>query len=289
MVKQTMRIDPSRTGLLRRKFLSDLNRRLKRIVFAIRTLLVEEDALGLKLSQPLVLQAYQQFAFTTDANKLRAFQKWLKTQVDAGILVVSGAGVLGQPWTYEYVDSAYRRGMMRAFMDTNKASLAKTPDWYRGTREQFVRTAFAQPLTMSKLELLSTRTFEQLQGITATMSQQLGRVLSMGLVSGWGPLKIAREMQKTVAGISRTRARMLARTEIMHAHAEGQLDSFQLLGVEKLGIIAEWSTAGDDLVCSKCYAMEGQTYTVDEARGLIPLHPNCRCVWIPSELPENRL
>jgi SPP1 gp7 family putative phage head morphogenesis protein len=289
MVKSTMRIDPSRTGLLRRKFLSDLNRRLKKIVFAIRTLMVEEDAFGLEPRKPLVVHAYQQFAFTTDANKLRAFQQWLKSQVDAGILTVSGAGVLGQPWTYQYVDSAYRQGMIRAFIDTHKVSLAKTPEWYTGTREQFLRTAFAQPMALGKLELLSTRTYEQLQGVTAAMSQQLGRALSVGLVSGWGPMKVAREMQKTVAGISRTRARMLARTEIMHAHAEGQLDSFELLGVEKLGIIAEWSTAGDDLVCERCYEMEGQTFSIDEARGLIPLHPNCRCVWIPSELSENRL
>ena len=90
-------------------------------------------------------------------------------------------------------------------------------------------------------------------------------------------------MQKNIQGLSRTRARAIARTEVMFAHAEGQLDCFQRLGVEELGIMAEFSTAGDDLVCTKCLPYEGKEYTVDEARGLIPIHPNCRCTWIPSE------
>jgi SPP1 gp7 family putative phage head morphogenesis protein len=264
--------------------LNDVNKRLSKIIQDIRKLLIDDDAFGLVERKPLVvLAAYQQYAFTTDAKKLQAFHQWLKEQVDAGILVVSGAGVPGQPWTYEYVETAYKKGAMRAYLDTNKQALAKSPDWYAGSREQFLRTAFMQPTSMAKLELLSTRTFEQLKGFTATMSQQLSRQLSIGLAAGWGPLKIAREMQKTIGSLSRTRARMIARTEIIYAHAEGQLDSFDLLGVEKLGILAEWSTAGDDLVCPRCSAKEGQTFTIDEARGLIPLHPNCRCAWIPSE------
>jgi SPP1 gp7 family putative phage head morphogenesis protein len=278
------RIDPSRTGLLRRKFLTDINKRLAKIKRDIRTLLIDDDAFGLVERKPLVvLVQYQQYAFTSDAKKLQAFHQWLKEQVDAGLLVVSGSGTPGKPWTYDYVESAYKKGASRAYMDTNKQALAKSPAWYAGSREQFLTTAFTQPIAMSKLELVGARVFEQMRGLTSAMTQQLSRHLSIGLASGWGPLKIAREMEKSIGGISRTRARLIARTEIMYAHAEGQLDSFQLLGVEKLGILAEWSTAGDELVCVRCGAMEGQEFTIDEARGLIPLHPNCRCVWTPSE------
>lgn len=278
-------IDPSRTGLLRRAFLADINKRLNKIKQDIQILFVDEDAFGLAERKPLVLLAnYQQYAFTTDAGKLKAFHTWLKEQVDSGILVVSGSGVPGQPWTYDYVESAYKKGMQRAYADTNKQSLARSAEWYGGSREQFLRSAFFQPTTMSKLELLSTRTFTQLQGFTGVMSQQLNYQMSIGLASGWGPQKIAREMQKNISGLSRSRARRIARTELIHAHAEGQLDSFELLGVDELGLQVEWSTAGDDLVCARCVAMEGKLFSVDEARGLIPLHPNCRCAWIPSEV-----
>ena len=268
-------IDPSRTGLLRRQFLAKMNERFVWLKNQLFKLIIDDDAFGLAHSKPLVFQAAQgQYAFGSDASKVEAFHKWLQTQIDTGILVVEGAGVPGQPWTYEYVDSAYRKGVLRAYTDANKKSLAKSPDWYAGSRQQFLMTAFGKPMKMSKVELLALRAFDELKGVTATMSQQISRQLSMGLLYGWGPLKIAREMQKVIGSLSRTRARMIARTEIIHAHAEGQLDGFDLLGIEKLGIMAEWSTAGDDLVCRRCGAMEGRLFTIDEARGLIPLHPN---------------
>jgi SPP1 gp7 family putative phage head morphogenesis protein len=261
-----------------------MNRRFALLYIEIKKFIVDDDAFGLKVRTPLIIHAAtRQYAFATNPQKLRAFHTWLKAQVDSVVFVVSGAGVPGQPWTYPYIQRAYARGLSRAYKDVNKESLAKSPEWYQGSREQFLRTAFTQPVTMNKVELLSLRAFEQLKGVTASMSQQMSRILTTGLVSGYGPLRIARDMQKSIRGLSKSRARMIARTEIINAHAEGQLDSFQLLGVEELGIMAEWATAGDDRVCPDCGGYEGEIFTIDEARGLIPLHPNCRCAWIPSE------
>ena len=280
------RIDPSRTNMISRAFLAEMNRRFAWLYKETKKLLVDDDAFGLIERTKFVVHATPgSYAFASNPQKLRAFHKWLKDQVDAGILVVSGTGISGQPWTYQYIELAYKKGVGRAYTDVTKGGIAApSPDFYMGSRDQFLRTAFAQPIAMSKVELLGLRAFDQLKGITASMSQQMSRVLATGLIAGQNPLKIAREMQKVIGGLSRTRARMIARTEIIHAHAEGQLDSFRLLGVEQLGIMAEWSTAGDDRVCPDCGGMEGEIFTVDEAEGMIPLHPNCRCCWIPSEV-----
>jgi len=43
---------------------------------------------------------------------------------------------------------------------------------------------------------------------------------------------------------------------------------------------AEWSTAGFN-VCPICDSNEGREFTLGNIRGLIPAHPNCRCVAIP--------
>jgi hypothetical protein len=52
---------------------------------------------------------------------------------------------------------------------------------------------------------------------------------------------------------------------------------------------AEWSTADDDAVCDDCQdAADESPYTIDEARGMIPLHPNCRCAWIPMPIQEQQ-
>ena len=287
MIKTNVkRIDPTRTGLLRRRFLSDINKRFFRLYQQLKTLIVDDDAFGMIERKPLkltILQTPGQFAFMTNPQKLREFQRWLKQQVDAGILEVSGSGIPGKPWTYEHIQSAYRKGVTRAYMDVNKEVLAESPEWYKGSRAAFVQTTLNQPAFVEMVLLLGTRAFEQLRGISATTSQQLSRIMAMGLAHGWGPLRVAREMKNTIAGITQTRARLIARTEIINAHAVGQLNAFRMLGVEELGVLAEWSTAGDDLVCPICGAMEGKIFTLDEAEGLIPAHPNCRCCWVPSD------
>src|SRR5690606_31878866 len=102
------------------------------------------------------------------------------------------------------------------------------------------------------------------------------------------PTVIARKMRKTIVGMSKHRAERIARTEVIHAHAEGPLDSYERLGVEEVGLLAELSTADDDRVCPICSSkrLEGPVQ-VSAAHGIIPLHPNCRCAWTPylTDLP----
>ena len=64
-------------------------------------------------------------------------------------------------------------------------------------------------------------------------------------------------------------------------HAEAGLNSYEEAGVEGVDVEAEWLTAAD--ACPLCVeAADKGTYTLGEARGLIPLHPNCRCSWAPK-------
>ena len=273
--------DPTRTTTLRKKFMGDMNRRFKKVAKATRELIVTDDVFGLKPPVPLSFNVEAQaWRFRTDPDKLTSFNNWFKEQIDQDILTVTGPKA--QPWTSPYVESAYKKGVERAYDDTHAAALAENVDFYEGSKQQFLNDAFRAPETVSKLRLLQLRTFEELRGVTAHMSQQMSRILAQGLADGSGPAKIAREMTKSIEKITRTRALVIARTEIIHAHAEGQLDSMERLGIEKVEADVEWATAGDDRVCVRCQDLEGTIFTIDEARGMIPLHPNCRCAWIPS-------
>ena len=119
------------------------------------------------------------------------------------------------------------------------------------------------------------------------MSTQIGRVLADGVAQGKGPLEIARQMSKEVKGITKKRAIALARTEIIHAHAEAQLDGFEELGVKKVGARVEFLDSSDDLVCPRCKKLNGKVFTIKQARGVIPVHVFCRCSWgIVIELPK---
>lgn len=226
----------------------------------------------------------QAFRFQTNPQKMRSFQRWFQKQVDEDILSVDAQG---KPWTAQYVNSAYRQGIVRAYVDKNKPALARSKEFYEGGREMFLRQAFSAPESVQKIEMLYQRSFDQLKGITSQMSQSLSRELSSGLANGLNPRTIARKISKSISEIERKRAEVIARTEIIHAHAEGQLDSFERQGVRELNIMAEWSTAGDDRVCEQCAPLEGVVLTIKEARGMIPRHPNCRCTWIPANVGED--
>jgi SPP1 gp7 family putative phage head morphogenesis protein len=223
------------------------------------------------------------YVFQTDAKKVEAFRVWLQDQVDQKLLFVD---VTGKAWTSTYVQSAYKLGVIHAFMDARKSTEFTEFPFSQGSQEQFLRTSFGSAETTRKLELLYTRTFEQLRGFTGQMAQDLSRVLTEGLAHGYSASKIARMAVKQVHGLTKRRALAITRTELIHAHAEGQLDSFESLGVYELNILAEILTAGDDRVCSICAALEGEVFTIEEARGLVPLHVQCRCCWRPANVGE---
>lgn len=278
--------DPTRTTLLRRQFVVDMTRRFKKVSKAIHELVVDDDAFGLDKTPTLI--TFQQverqaWRFQTNPEKVRSYRRWLKQQIEAEILTPMG-GIGDKPWTAPYIESAYRKGGLRAWTDLRAEELATADKarLFEGGRAEFIRQAFGQPEALQKIELLYTRAFTELEGVTAAMDQQMSRILAEGLAQGKSPIFISRELRKNVVKMTRTRANVIARTEIIRAHAEGQLDAFERLGVEEVGILAEWSTAGDDRVCPMCDELEGAVLTIKEARGLLPRHPNCRCAWIPA-------
>lgn len=275
--------------MLQRQFERDIKRRMVMIRRAIVKLVVELDVFGLIPVNVFAFNVHfpqrQAWRFQTDTQKLGSFRTWLASSLDEELLTVTA---VGEPWTATYINSAYRQGTVRAFNDARGAAGLEQAGFIEGTKSEFLRSAFAQPERLEKVRLLSTRAFEEMRGISTSMSQQLNRDLAAGLVSGQNPRQLARTMSQSINGLARRRAAVIARTEIIHAHSEGQLDSFEDLGIDEIGILAEWSTAGDDRVCPQCAALEGELLTVKEARGLIPRHPNCRCAWIPASVVDRR-
>lgn len=266
--------------------MAEMARRMRLLREAVKDFIATQDALGLKEKRPLLLAAasLRQYEFLTDGKKLTAFSDWLKDQMEKDLLsainsqgLKFGSNTTG-PWTTKYIESAYKRGVLNAYL-----AAKQTAGDITATQAEFLRDSFNAPETLSKIELLGTRAFEGMKGISGAIATDLNRILAQGLTDGSGPEEIAKEMSDKIDSISRSRALTIARTEIIHAHAEGQLDSFAALGIEELGINAEWSTAGDDRVCPECEPLEGQVFAVDDAHGLIPLHPNCRCTWIPTD------
>jgi len=267
-------VDPTRTKTLRGDFASASNKRFRSLKGDICEALVDLDVLHLG-SQLALNQAPnpRDYQFLSDAEKRQRFQAWLREQIDSGVLEpTSDAAVRrGDHWTAQYVRRAYAKGVTDA-----GATLRQS-----GVDVEQLEDVFNQPIHASKIELIYTRTYDGLEGITQEMDTQISRELSNAIAEGWNPRKAASKLSDRVDAIGMTRAQTLSQTEIIHAHAEGTLDRLESEGFTTVEADVEHQTAGDSRVCPQCASLQGTRYTIAEARGVVPVHPRCRCAWKP--------
>ena len=70
---------------------------------------------------------------------------------------------------------------------------------------------------------------------------------------------------------------MIARTETAAALSEGTLQGFGQIGVKRVQGVS------DEEACEYCLEnIDGKIFTLDEAHGVIPAHPNCECVFVAA-------
>lgn len=259
----TLKTDPTRTTSLRKAFVADLYKRFRKLKGMINEEIVKNDGFGLKVNQ--------RFDFPRSDEKIAAFMSWLSEAQRQNVLNImqgqSIASAASQSWMRVYIDTAYQRGIAQASANLRKGGARVSDEW--------VRSAFNRPVHADRLGLIYTRVFSELKGITDVMDQQISRVLAQGIAEGKNPRQIAREINNRVDKIGITRARTLARTEVISAHAEASLNTYEEAGIEGVEVEAEFSTAGDNRVCPECEKLEGRIYTIQESRGVIPVHPNC--------------
>lgn len=286
-----LRADPSRTQTLRRAFAAALARRFARLKGAIVRLVDDEDAFGLKPlprlfagneSRPVTANAGQ-WRFHSDAERVELFRSWLRSQIDA-----SFKGKSDEDAYREFLRQGFARGAGRAFDDVRaKGVQPQGGEFYRGGREEFLRSAFGRPAAVEKLELASRLMFNDLDGVTDQMEAALVRTLAAGLAQGKNPRDIARDLVVPVDSY-KGRAEMIARDSVIRVHSEGQLSALEDLGVEEVGAAVEWRTSGlgktrrgNPSPCPACAPLQGVVLKISEARGMLPRHPGCACSWSP--------
>lgn len=293
-----LRLDPSGTGMIRRKLLAELRGRYGVLSSQIWKRIVDDDCFGVKSQQhnggATLLWNAPKYHFEYDPAQKQAFLAWLNQRIAEGEIydIYKEQKNLGGTvqWSREraanYVGSSYRAGVVNAWNVGAKQNpspeydVTAQTDFTNGTREQFLNDAFNGPVAKKTLELLSTRAYDQFEGVDAEMARKMSRILSDGFLRGENPREIARALRKEV-GFTKERALRIARTEIIHAQAEGQLDALEMLGHDHVGVLVEYSTAHNDGVCPQCAALDGLVMTIADARGLYPIHPNCRCTPVP--------
>lgn len=313
-------IDPTRTITLRNAWVRDSDRRFNELTQAIRETVDTNDVFGLREStvggflgtfsvNQLSIPPKGSFAFPRSEDKVKAFMKWLREQEKRGLLEIEEfpqvGGAIEQPWTNKYVRDSYKRGVMRARRELRKAGFNNVPSIEASGG---INIVMGTPFHVDRLGLLFTRIFNELEGITEAMNQQISRVLAQGIADGDGPRLLARKLVGTINGTglgdlslpeivgrrfipAKRRAEILARTEVIRAHHQATIQEYRNWSVEGVIVVAEFVTAEDDRVCQRCLDLAGNgplpcgAYPLDQIDSLIPVHAQCRCIALPFK-PE---
>ncbi|UCE65943.1 MAG: hypothetical protein JSU85_13980 [Candidatus Zixiibacteriota bacterium] len=260
--------------------------------------IVDNDCFGIR--SPLLAHEPippQSFAFERDVAKLNDFMKWLESEQAKGILeIIHTPGSLagGQSsWMNKYIDSAYLQGLRRARAELRRAGFDLSRYGIDPTAQASILAAFHSPVHVEAVAMLYTRIFEDLKTVTSVMNSQIRRELaealrtgiSRGFAEGQGAETIARGIVKSLNGrvdaIGINRSRMITRTEIIRAHHLSNISEYRQMAEDlDVTVKAEFTTAGS-VVCPECASLEGKIYKLSQIEGLIPVHPNCRCVAVP--------
>jgi hypothetical protein len=272
----------------------------KKATWVVNSDLTPADTLALFSSggMQMGISVNEAFSFQTSPEKAESFRRWLAKTVEEQMFG-SLEEQIRDAWWRGYIEEGYKQGAGRAFDDTKKpyakgyAQDESTRDFYRGSKEEFLRSAFGHQVSVDKVKLLAGRVYTDIKGVTDTASTKLQRYLTDGIIQGKSPREVGREMND-VLDAYRNQATTVARTETIRAHAEGQLDAMDKLGVEDVGVAVEWSTSGMGVTalgnpspCELCAPLAGIVMKVSEARGLIPRHPNCQCSLVPANVGED--
>lgn len=259
-------MDATKTLTIRRRAAAEIDRRFKILKRAIRATIVGEGGFFANAAQPA---ADGRFVFLRDPEKIDEFNKWLSEEIQNEILAIEGGKEVENHWLNMSVGSAYDRGAKKARLSVERSlpNLDKIPDYHPLQREEHI----------DRSQLLYTRTFENLRGVTEAMSTQISRELANGMINGHNPNKIARAMEDRVDKIGITRAKLIARTEIIEAHNRAAIVEGELLAAETGEEIKyKWLTSIDGRERATHHDRHKKIYAKDEVDGLLG-EPNCRC------------
>jgi len=122
------------------------------------------------------------------------------------------------------------------------------------------------------------------KNITSADKKIISHYLKRAVDEGWPRTKFIAALRNSRLSftIPRYRAERIWRTEKTRAQINGAMDRYKEAGIKKAQFMAHPDA------CPICAILAGTEMPLDEARGKIPVHPNCRCGYIPviKEIPK---
>lgn len=260
--------DPTQTTTVRRRYAQALRAGYQQINALIREFVENRDFLRLDPDPGLTAaRPPPSFEFTTDDQKVEGFRDWLMEAQREDVLAVIERG------ENRYVRQAYETGVRSANADIRQAGF--------GDPSGEVVATVRQPVHERTLQLLYTRNFNELEGLTDEIGREVARELTQALGEGTGPREAGRRIRDILGTVedgtphgAQARATMIARTETLRARHMAAAEQFERFGVERVEPLLS------PTACEVCVGIAADApYPVSEMRSLLPAHPNCRCSW----------
>ena len=281
--------NPTKTRTIEANWLREINKRWRlftgRMIDALRA--ANDNTNGSNF--PLINQGA---VFDLSASQQRTFMEFMQLQIDR-LLMASD-----QPpnWQAQYQLQSYQRGVesARRHLLAQSATLVRTAEEVAQAALLGDFTAVPSlgaanvtaPIHQDALEFLFTRSYDKLNGWTDAMATETRQILFDGVAQGKGIDDVVREMVKRI-DVSRTRARVIARTEVIQAFQQSNTNEAERAS-EEIGevILLRWLTVRDNRVRHLHATWHGTLATPKENKVRIGISPqNCRCGVAPV-IPE---
>lgn len=240
--------DPTGTGKIRRRNTSSVRKRWVRLKKAL-------------------VRAARSGNLTTK----RAVADWFRS--NAADMLLDGATSPNSFWMRSNVLRAYKRGIQDAYNGFHSAGGTSGL-----TKAGLTRTLMGRQL---RIYQVVNRGFLNLQDVLREGADEVSRLVQLARENNISDAKLADAINRRLDVLFNKRIARTARTEVVWAYNEAVLDGLAHLGVTQVVAWVEWTTAGDDRVCPLCEPLEGEVFTIAQARNMLPRHPDCRCAWTP--------
>jgi uncharacterized protein with gpF-like domain len=266
--------EPTKTATVKRKWLSEFNVRYRKLKGAVNAFIIKEEVSNLT----------NVYEFGSDVDRLTEFMEFLERQID--VIVMGNAESYEDIWQNRYILESYSRGVKETERDIKKALPKELKREVYPADILFPQPALASgaisttvqlPIHQKALQLIYSRDFADLEGITAQMSMQISSVISDGMGQGKGALEIAKGINNRIDKIGLTRSRLLARTESVRSYNISSVNEAKRVE-EGTDLTAnyEWITTLDGRERLEHQGWDGTVFTESEYLSRIGA-PNCRC------------
>lgn len=295
--RSIIRRDPTGTMDLRSRFRREGERRLVMMRRLVKEALIDRDILGAgSITVGSVTLAVRASGLAHgDGSKVRAFQAWFDEALHQAVLGGDGT------WMAPHIAASYRRARGRAVnivgMEVQEGDKATVLAQIATVELQGINEALSQQAVRIYANgiLTEARPVAIMRDISDRIKKvalvRLRAMVNVAIVQAYseGTLDvfegarvdsvrlIPEAVQVKRVTIDTFDAKKKVKKRTRKAKASTKKRGLPPKGKELYEVL----TAADNKVCPVCMDIAEHIYTIIEARGLIPAHPNCRCAFVP--------